>query len=61
MDLLNTGVAMDTQLIIGLGVLLGAAAAAAATRDLLRAMKAQAKPVPVRVRASSNGSRRADR
>ncbi|KGB98882.1 MULTISPECIES: hypothetical protein [Burkholderia] len=42
---------MDTHLMIGLGVLLGAAAAAA-TRDLLRAMKAKAqmKPVPVRVR-----------
>ncbi|WP_334052171.1 hypothetical protein [Burkholderia cepacia] len=41
---------MDTHLMIGLGVLLGAAAAA--TRDLLRAMKAKAqmKPVPVRVR-----------
>ncbi|HKT62689.1 MAG TPA: hypothetical protein VJR91_03835 [Burkholderia sp.] len=55
---------MDTQLMIGLGVLLGAAAAAAATRDLLRAMKARMKPVPVRVRPSSNpsnGSRRADR
>ncbi|WP_322024993.1 hypothetical protein [Burkholderia sp. BCC1977] len=54
---------MDTQLMIGLGVLLGAAAAAAATRDLLRGMKARMKPVPVpvRVRPSSNGSRRADR
>ncbi|WP_196487189.1 hypothetical protein [Burkholderia cepacia] len=43
---------MNTHLMIGLGVLLGAAAAAAATRDLLRAMKAKAqmKPVPVRVR-----------
>ncbi|MFP3506451.1 hypothetical protein [Burkholderia ambifaria] len=61
MDLPTPGVAMDTQLMIGLGVLLGAAAAAAATRDLLRAMKARMKPVPVRVRASSNGSRRAGR
>ena len=52
---------MDTQLMIGLGVLLGAAAAAAAARDLLRAMKARMKPVPVRVRASSTGSRRAER
>jgi len=52
---------MDTPLMIGLGVLLGAAAAAAAKRDLLRAMKARMKPVPVRVRPSSNGSRRADR
>ncbi|WP_162999296.1 hypothetical protein [Burkholderia sp. Nafp2/4-1b] len=54
---------MDTQLMIGLGILLGAAAAAAATRDLLRA-KARMKPVPARVRPSSNpshGSRRADR
>lgn len=50
---------MDTQLMIGLGVLLGAAAAAAATRDLLRAMKARMKPVPVR--ASSDASRRVDR
>ncbi|WP_269507481.1 hypothetical protein [Burkholderia sp. IMCC1007] len=52
---------MDTQLMIGLGVLLGAAAAVAATRDLLRAMKARMKPVPVRVRAPSDASRRADR
>jgi len=54
---------MDTHLMIGLGVLLGAAAAAAATRDLLRAMRAKArmKPVPVRVRAAQHGSRRSDR
>ncbi|ENH6342286.1 hypothetical protein ABWH74_005709 [Burkholderia vietnamiensis] len=52
---------MDTHLMIGLGILLGAAAAAAATRDLLRAMKARAKLVPVRVRASSQGRHRADR
>ncbi|GBH27152.1 hypothetical protein BvRS1_42010 [Burkholderia vietnamiensis] len=61
MNLPTLGVAMDTHLMIGLGILLGAAAAAAATRDLLRAMKARAKLVPVRVRASSQGRRRADR
>ncbi|AJY14366.1 hypothetical protein K6W16_17540 [Burkholderia dolosa] len=48
---------MDTSLMIGLGVLLGIAAAAAATRDMLRAMKDRMKPAPIRVRAS----RRIDR
>ncbi|WP_196799271.1 hypothetical protein [Burkholderia pseudomultivorans] len=51
---------MDTPLMIGLGVLFGVVAAAA-MRDLLRAMKARMQPVPVRVRARSGAPRRNDR
>ncbi|MGS0893108.1 hypothetical protein ACVBGC_11295 [Burkholderia stagnalis] len=41
---------MNTPLMIGLGILSGVVAVAA-TRDLLRAMKARMQPAPVRVRA----------